>query len=45
VVENIEGLNNFYRQLIRSVPLSDVTSCFAMEQIKHTTTLPIAMEE
>ena len=43
VVEDIDGLNNFYRRLISRVPLSDVTSSFAMEQIKHTTALPITV--
>ena len=32
----------YYKRLVNSVPgLSDVTSSFAMEQIKYTTALPI----
>jgi len=41
VVENISKFDTFYQRLINRVPLSDVTSSFAMEQIKHTTALPI----
>ena len=35
----------FYRRLIGRVQLTDVSSSFAMEEIKFTTSLPIAQEE
>ncbi len=41
VVPDIAAFDSFYQRLINRVPLSDVTSSFAMEQIKHTTSLPI----
>jgi len=31
----------FYKKLISKVKLSDVSSSFAMEQIKYTTALPL----
>ena len=45
VVSDIAEFDVFYQRLISRVPLSDVTSSFAMEQIKHTTALPIAKLE
>ena len=45
VVSDIGEFDAFYQRLISRVPLSDVTSSFAMEQIKHTTALPIAKPE
>jgi Lrp/AsnC family transcriptional regulator len=42
VVPDIAGYDQFYKQLIASVPLKNVTSRFAMEKIKSTTALPIA---
>ncbi len=34
--------DDFYKRLVNSVPgLSDVTSSFAMEQIKYTTLCPL----
>ena len=45
VVSDIAEFDAFYQRLISRVPLSDVTSSFAMEQIKHTTALPIAKLE
>jgi len=45
VVSDITEFDAFYQRLISRVPLSDVTSSFAMEQIKHTTALPIAKLE
>jgi Lrp/AsnC family transcriptional regulator len=30
-----------YKQLIKAVPLSDVSASFAMEQIKYSTALPV----
>jgi Lrp/AsnC family transcriptional regulator len=41
VVTDIQGYDGFYKRLIASVPLTNVTSRFAMEKIKSTTTLPI----
>ena len=41
VVPDIAGFDAVYKKLIARVPLSDVTSSFAMEQIKSTTALPL----
>ncbi len=41
VVRDIAAYDGFYKKLIAAVPLSDVSSAFAMEQIKSTTALPI----
>ena len=41
VVPDIQGYDTFYKKLIASVPLTNVTSRFAMEKIKSTTSLPI----
>jgi Lrp/AsnC family transcriptional regulator len=41
VVPDIQGYDTFYKKLIASVPLKNVTSRFAMEKIKSTTALPI----
>ena len=41
VVTDIQGYDSFYKRLIASVPLKNVTSRFAMERIKSTTALPI----
>jgi Lrp/AsnC family transcriptional regulator len=41
VVPDIAGYDAFYKRLIASVPLTNVTSRFAMEKIKATTALPI----
>ena len=42
VVADIAGYDAFYKKLIATVPLKNVTSRFAMERIKSTTALPIA---
>jgi Lrp/AsnC family transcriptional regulator len=42
VVPDIAGYDAFYKKLIATVPLKNVTSRFAMERIKSTTALPIA---
>jgi Lrp/AsnC family transcriptional regulator, cysteine-sensing transcriptional activator len=42
VVPDIAGYDGFYKRLIATVPLKNVTSRFAMEKIKSTTELPIA---
>ncbi len=41
VVTDIAGYDTFYKKLIATVPLKNVTSRFAMEKIKSTTALPI----
>ena len=41
VVTDIAGYDTFYKKLISSVSLKNVTSRFAMEKIKSTTSLPI----
>ena len=41
LVKDIAAYDAFYKRLIAAVPLSDVSSAFAMEQIKYTTALPL----
>lgn len=41
VVPGIDAYDGFYRRLIKSVPLKNVTSRFAMEKVKATTALPL----
>jgi len=41
VVADIAGYDSFYKRLIAAIPLKNVTSRFAMEKIKATTTLSI----
>lgn len=41
VVRDIGAYDAFYKRLIAAAPLQDVSSSFAMEQIKFTTALPI----
>ncbi|QHJ01225.1 winged helix-turn-helix transcriptional regulator [Xylophilus rhododendri] len=41
VVPDIKGYDAVYKRLIREIELSDVSSSFAMEQIKYTTALPL----
>ncbi len=41
VVQDMAGYDTFYKKLIATVPLKNVTSRFAMERIKSTTALPI----
>lgn len=38
---DIDDFDRVYKQLIRAVPLVDVSSSFAMEQIKYSTALPV----
>jgi len=40
-VADIAAYDGVYQKLIRSVRLSDVSSAFAMEEIKHTTSVPL----
>ena len=41
VVRDIAAYDEFYKRLIEKVSLSDVSSSFAMEQIKYSTALPL----
>lgn len=41
LVRDIAAYDAFYKRLIAAVPLSDVSSAFAMERIKSTTAVPI----
>jgi len=41
VVPDIAAYDKVYKRLIAEIELSDVTSSFAMERIKHTTALPL----
>jgi|SRR5688572_22772207 Lrp/AsnC family transcriptional regulator len=44
-VPDIESYDRFYKKLIERISLSDVSSSFAMEQIKYTTALPLSYAE
>ena len=44
VVHDMQSYDTFYKKLIATVPLKNVTSRFAMERIKSTTALPILEE-
>ena len=41
VVPDIPAFDTFYKKLVQTTDLSDVSSSFAMEQIKYTTSLPL----
>ena len=41
VVSDIAAYDRFYKRLIATAPLNDVSSAFAMEQIKFTTAVPV----
>jgi len=41
VVKDIASYDDFYKRFIEATSLSDVTSSFAMEEIKRTTELPL----
>ncbi len=45
VVDSIASYDRFYKTLIDRIELSNVTSSFAMEQMKFTTALPINVHE
>lgn len=45
VVPDIAAYDQFYRKLISQIELYDVSSSFAMEQIKFTTALPLRYAE
>ncbi|MEO8927142.1 MAG: Lrp/AsnC family transcriptional regulator [Caulobacteraceae bacterium] len=40
-VADIAAYDGVYKRLIRGVRLSDVSSTFAMEELKHTTAIPL----
>jgi len=42
VVPDIAAYDRFYKRLIAEIDLSDVSSSFAMEEIKNTTELPLS---
>jgi len=41
VVPDIAGYDAVYQRLIAEIELADVTSSFSMEELKHTTALPL----
>lgn len=41
VVPDIQAFDTFYKRLISKIELTDVSSSFAMGQIKYTTALPL----
>ena len=41
VVADMKAFDSFYKRLVAKVNIAEVTSSFAMEQIKYTTELPI----
>ncbi len=41
VVPDIPAYDRFYKRLIEQVDIDDVSSSFAMERIKYTTSLPV----
>ena len=45
VVPDIAAYDGIYKKLIKIVDLADVSSSFAMEQIKYTTALPLDYAE
>ena len=42
VVPSVEHYDTFYKELSTLVPMSDISSSFAMERIKSTTSLPLS---
>ena len=42
VVPDVDGYDKFYKKLISAAKLKEVSSTFAIEQIKYTTRLPLA---
>lgn len=45
VVKDIANYDAFYQRFIQATSLTDVTSSFAMEEIKRSTELPLGMPE
>ena len=44
VVKNARAYDDFYKRMITEIPLSDINSMFAMEEMKYSTALPIHEE-
>jgi Lrp/AsnC family transcriptional regulator len=44
IVPDVETYDLFYKKLIKSADLVDVTSSFAMEEIKYSTAVPVTEE-
>ena len=42
VVPDIEAFDGLYKRLIAKIDIADVSTAFAMEQIKYTTQLPLS---
>lgn len=42
VVPDIQGYDHVYKRLIAAAPMYNVSSSFAMEELKYTTELPLA---
>lgn len=42
VVPDIEAYDAFYKKLVSKIDITDVSSAFAMERIKNTTSLPLS---
>ena len=40
-LSSIQDYDAFYRRLIAKIPVSDISASFVMEDIKHTTELPV----
>jgi Lrp/AsnC family transcriptional regulator len=40
-VSDVKAYDRLYQRLIASVPLSDVSASFVMEEIKETTAVPL----
>jgi Lrp/AsnC family transcriptional regulator len=41
MVPDMKRFDDFYKRLVETTPLAEVTSRFSMESIKQTTALPI----
>lgn len=41
LVTDMQSFDHFYKRLVSGIDLSDVTSSFAMEQIKYSTEMPL----
>lgn len=41
LVKDMQGFDHFYKRFISGTKMGDVTSSFAMEEIKNTTVIPI----
>ncbi len=43
-VESVAAYDRFYKRLLQSIPLTDVSSSFALEEVKFSTFLPLSEE-